>query len=688
MKRTVWPTAGLIVMLVFSILGHAAEKDQAGTDAEKPMISISSEMDDVLAKEAAGLKAELRKQAQAFFTRTPLGWDLETIDYLYRWLLSLPLRVPELLQTVVEQSRILGLAGSLVMLTFIVAVLYSLIGQKRVMRRIEDGLHPIQHRIPKGVYPFFIAAVRVLVAAAIPLLLSGAYSLISAAIIYKAVWFTLTGRLLYLWAAGAVAIALLRELLTRDLFAVTAVYGKRVFRTSRIVLLYLLIGIALYWGTTEFRFRKDVLAFLRFAISVSVVCVFLILILQKRALMSFLPELPYRSYRKYVEILQRFFYPLVGLSFVLAMLWCFGFREFGRTLLVKIWSAVGALVLLTVLYHGLRISLQRWSEKIPAADESAEAMARSVKVFLMYATAVTAVAIVLNMLGLVGAIERLLSFPVVVVGGTPLSFLTVIKALLIIFFFIFGARLIQGFLDYKVFPALGVEPGPGFAVNTIIRYSLLVMGALIALDTVGVDLRLILVFAGAIGIGIGLGLQNMAASLISGFTIIFGGKVRKGDWIEVEGNLGEVIDIHVLATRIRTRTNVEYLVPNSSLVSNTIINHSLSSPMIWIELDVGVSYGSDPRQVETILLDVARREPMVSKERDPRVLFTEFADSSLNFKLLVWMDVRLYAERVIQSALYFVIFDEFKKAGIEIPFPQRDLHVRSVDGKEGSTVPG
>jgi small-conductance mechanosensitive channel len=668
-------------------LSAAEPKDAAG-DKEPPSISISEDMGKAIAKEAAGVKEEIQKQARALFTRTPLGWDLETIDYLYTWLLSLPLRVPELLKTVVEHSRILGLAGSLVMLTFIVAVFYSLMGQKRVMRRIEHALHPVQHRFPKSVYPFFIAAVRVLVAAAIPLLLFSAYSLISAAIVYKAVWLRLTGRLLYLWAAGALAIALLRELLTRDLFAVTAVYGKRVFRTAHIVLLYLLIGIALYWAAEDFRFRRDVLAFLRFAISVSVVCVFLILILQKRALMSFLPELPYRSYRKYVEILKRFFYPLVGLSFVLAILWCFGFREFGRTLLVKIWSAVSALVLLTVVYHGLRIGLQRWSEKIPATDESAQAMARSVRVFLVYATAVTAVIIVLNMLGLVGPIERLLSFPVVAVGQTSLSFLILIKAVLIIFFFVFGARLIQGFLDYRVYPSLGVQPGPGFAVNTIIRYSLFGIGALIALDTVGVDLRLILVFAGAIGIGIGLGLQNMAASLISGFTIIFGGKVRKGDWIEVEGRLGEVIDIHVLATRIRTRENIEYLVPNASLVSNTIINHSLSSPMVWVGVEVGVSYGSDPRQVEKILLEVARRESMVSKAMEPRVLFTEFADSSLNFKLLVWTDVRLYAQRIIRSALYFAIFDEFKKAGIEIPFPQRDLHIRSVEGNPDPVLSG
>ncbi|TFG41986.1 MAG: mechanosensitive ion channel [Syntrophobacterales bacterium] len=177
------------------------------------------------------------------------------------------------------------------------------------------------------------------------------------------------------------------------------------------------------------------------------------------------------------------------------------------------------------------------------------------------------------------------------------------------------------------------------------------------------------------GVGIGLGLQNMAANLISSFTIIFGGKVRKGDWIEVEGTPGEVIDIHALSTRIRTRQNVEYLVPNSNLMSTTIVNYSLSSPMIWSGLDVGVSYGSDPRQVEAILLEVAQRESMVSREQSPRVLFTEFADSSLNFKLLVWVDVRRYAERVVKSALYFAIFDEFKKAGIEIPFPQRDIHI-------------
>jgi small-conductance mechanosensitive channel len=525
-----------------------------------------------------------------------------------------------------------------------------------------------------------MAALRVVTTAAIPLLLLAVYSAIDALITYHAVWFTLTGRLLGLWSLAALAIGLLRELLTRDLFKVTAAHGQKVFQIARLVLMYLLVGVILYWCAEAFQFPKDVLAFLQFAISVSVVCVFLLLMLNKRALLSFLPPLPYRSYQNYMRLLNRYYYPLIGVSFVLALLWCFGFREIGRLLLVKIWATAGALILLSIVYHTLRIGLNRWAEKITAGEESARFLVDSVRSFLMYATAVAAAALLLNMIGLLEPIERVLSFPVVKVGKTGITVWVVIKALLILFFFIYASRLLQAYLDYKVYPAFGVEQGPGYAVNTIIRLAFFGVGLLIALDTVGVDFGFLLVFAGAIGVGIGLGLQSMAANLISGFIIIFGGKVRKGDWIKIEETIGMITDIHPLSTRVRTRGNVEYLLPNSNLVSNTIVNYTLSSPMIWIALAVGVAYDSDPRQIERILLEVAAKEPMVSKLETPRVLFTEFAESSLNFDLTVCIDVRLHAERVVKSNLYFVIFEEFKKAGIEIPFPQREVRVRAPGG--------
>jgi small-conductance mechanosensitive channel len=203
------------------------------------------------------------------------------------------------------------------------------------------------------------------------------------------------------------------------------------------------------------------------------------------------------------------------------------------------------------------------------------------------------------------------------------------------------------------------------------------IGFFISLDIVGINLRFLLVFAGAIGIGVGLGLQNIAANVISGFTIIFGGKIRKGDWIEMEGTLGTVTDIYLRATKVRTRDNIEYLIPNSDLISKTIVNYSLSSPMIRIDLPVGISYKSDPREAERIMLEVAERERLVSKYKKPVVRFTEYADSSINFELLIWIDVRKVPRRIVRSALYFAIFDEFKKSGIEIPFPQRDVHIRS-----------
>ena len=136
-------------------------------------------------------------------------------------------------------------------------------------------------------------------------------------------------------------------------------------------------------------------------------------------------------------------------------------------------------------------------------------------------------------------------------------------------------------------------------------------------------------------------------------------------------------DIYLRATRVRSRDNIEYLVPNSNMIANTMVNYSLSSPLIRIELPVGVSYRADPRRVEKILLAVAENEPLVEKIHMPAIRFVEYADSSINFELLVWINVRKTPRRLVRSNLYFAIFEELAKAGIEIPFPQRDVHIRS-----------
>jgi small-conductance mechanosensitive channel len=698
--------ATILLVLVLTGLGIAAEQKQAAADEKKsavqteehvggsmlkavedenkPPIAIAEDVGGSMMKEAARVRKEFEKRARTLFERKPLGWNWDTIKYLYNWLPNLPLKIAVFAKNVMEQGRVLGMVGSLIVLTFIIAVLYSLLGQNRVLAKVEAGVQPISARIPEASYPYFISALKVIVAALIPLLLLGAFSLINAMIIYRAGWFQLIGRLMVLWAVGALLIGLLRESLTRDLFAATARYGKTIFRLSRLALLYVLVGVAVVWGAETFPIRKDVLALLQFGISTSIVLVLFLLFLKKRALLSLVPELPYRSYQAFIQLFERYYYPLIGFSLFLALLWCLGYRQLGFVLLSKIWTAVGAYLLIMLIYHLIQGWLQKWGQELDAADETAQFLFQSLRTLLLYTTVVVSALIILDIFGLWDPFKRVMSFPVVKLGETEVTCWIILKALFILLAFFYASRLLQAYLDYKIYPSIGVDPGLGYALNTFFKYFSLLIGFIIALRIVGIDLRFLLVFAGAAGIGIGFGLQNMAANVISGFTIIFGGKIRKGDWIEVGDTLGVVTDIYLRATKVKTRDNIEYLIPNSDLISKTIINYSLSSPMIRIELPVGVSYNADPKKVQEILLAIAETEPLVEKYRKPEVRFTGYGDSSINFELLIWINVRKTPRRKVLSGLYFEIFEALKKAGIEIPFPQRDIHIRSRSDSEST----
>ena len=675
-----------IRMILFALLAvfllvvpfTSAQDDTPVTQTKnKESIAISEAMDDVMIQEVTKVKEEFSQKVRSLFDRRPLGWNLNTIAYLSRLALSLPTKLPVFTRMVIEQSRVLGAIGSILVLVFISAVLYSLLGQRRVMRKVEELVEPLAKFIPEATYPFVMSGIKVVVSALIPLLLLGAFTLINAMIDYSAVWFQLVGRLLGFWAVGALLLRLLKESLTRDLFKVTAQHGRTIYRWARLALLYAIFGVAAYWAAEVFKIRDDVLALLRFAISVSVTIVLLILHLNKKAFISLLPELPIRSYTWFRRFLERYYFPLLLVSFLAALLWCVGYRDLGRLVLIKIWFTAAAIVLITLLYHTFRRFLNEWFQRLDHSDENARMFVNTLRSILKYATIVATLIIVLNMLGLLNPLQRIMSFPIFHIGNTTVTFWLIVVAILSLLAIFAVSRLAQSYFDYKVYPSFGIDPGLGYALNTVFKFIALGIGFLIALNILGINLRFFLVFAGAIGIGVGLGLQNMAANVISGFTIIFGGKIRKGDWIEVGSMLGEVTDIYLRATKVRTRDNIEYLVPNSNIISNTMVNYSLSSPLIRIELPVGVSYKADPRQVEKILLTAAENEPLVDKTHMPTVRFVEYADNSINFELLVYINVRKTPRRRVRSNLYFVIFDELAKAGIEIPFPQRDIHIHS-----------
>jgi small-conductance mechanosensitive channel len=515
------------------------------------------------------------------------------------------------------------------------------------------------------------------VAALFPLVLLAIYLLINAMIDYQVSWFLLTGRLLVLWAFGALIINSLRETLTRGLFTVTVAYGMTIFRLTRLAVLYAIFGIALFWAADVYSLRPDALALLRFSVSISIVLVLFSLFLKKRAMLSLLPELPYKTYSGFARQLRRHYFLLIFFSLIVALLWCVGYRLLGSTVLLKVWSTGTAYVGIMIAFHLVLGWLYRWQKRTRSGDETAQFLYRSFKSVLVYATVLATAMILLNLLGLLRPLQQLMSFPVFQLGDNSVTCWTILKAILILISFIYFSRLLQAYLDYKVYPTVGVDPGLGYALNTFLKYLLAVVGVLTSLRVVGVDLRFLFVFAGAIGLVIGLGLQNMAANVISGFSIIFGGKIRKGDWIEVGDTMGMVTDIYLRATKVRTRDNIEYLIPNSDFISGVVVNFSLSSPLIRLELPVGVSYDADPRQVEEILIEAAKEEPMVADYREPGVRFTDYGDNAINFVLLFWVDVRRTARRRVKSALYFRIFDGLKKAGIDIPYPQRELHLRS-----------
>jgi small-conductance mechanosensitive channel len=672
-------TLVFIVLLLWISLSYAAAPQPAPENQKQPAISLPEDVGTTIAQKAASVKTEIANRASSLFERTPIGWNWNTIEYLYKWAVGLPLKLPEFIKQIMEQSRVLGVAGSCIVFIFLAAVFYSLLGRKRILAQIEKKVQPLRPKIPQTIYPLFLSVVKVLVSALIPLILLAAYSLINAMIHYQAAWFELTGKLMILWAIGSLVVSLLRESLTQNLFQATARYGKKIFQLARLALLYGLVGFAVIQGATAFQIRSDVIDLLKFAISVSIVVILFLFHLMKTVFMSLMPELPYGTYRGFIRILTRFYYPFIFLSFITALLWCIGYKQLGRVVLIKTWSSVGTYLLIMLAYHRIRQWLQKWYAGKDVSDEAAQFLFQSFSTMLTYATVLATIGIILNLLGLLDLVERAISFPVVTLGTKQVTLWLMIKAVIILLAFIYAARLMQAYLDYKIYPSLGIDPGLGYALNTTFKYAFIAIGVLISLKVVGLDLRFLLVFAGAAGIGIGLGLQHLAANIISGFTIIFGGKIRKGDWIEVEKGLGMVTDIYLRATKVRTRDNIEYLVPNSNLISNTIVNYSLSSPLIRIDLPVGVSYRSDPQQVKKILLAVAEKEPMVSNYQKPDARFFEYGDSSINFELLIWIDVRKTPRRAVRSALYYAIFEELKKAGIEIPFPQRDIHIRSSD---------
>ena len=226
------------------------------------------------------------------------------------------------------------------------------------------------------------------------------------------------------------------------------------------------------------------------------------------------------------------------------------------------------------------------------------------------------------------------------------------------------------------------------AIATSAQYLIVIVGFLVLLQSAAeIDLTMLGLVAGGVGVGVGFGLQNIANNLISGIFILFERPIKVGDRIEVGEVHGHVVHIAARATTVRTNDNIDFIIPNSSFTSFNVINWSHGDQKVRFRIPVPVAYGSDVRQVERLLLEVAGENENVLEEPSPRVVFWAFGDSALEFQLRVWTTRMLHRRGVFVGQLNLAIYEKFQQHGIHIPFPQRDLHLKTAPPEWKSPSP-
>jgi small-conductance mechanosensitive channel len=240
-----------------------------------------------------------------------------------------------------------------------------------------------------------------------------------------------------------------------------------------------------------------------------------------------------------------------------------------------------------------------------------------------------------------------------------------------------ATRLGRKFLSEKILDSRDFERGLKDSIITITTYLVWGLGLLLALGVLGVNTTSLAVVFGALSIGIGFGLQNIFNNFISGLILLFERPIQVGDFVEVNGLWAEVKQINVRATIVQTFDNASVIIPNSDFISQQVTNWSFKDPRMRRHVDIGVAYGSDLELVRRTLLEIAADTPQVLKYPRPDVIFMDHADSALIFRLRFWAHVEQYWSTA--TDVRFELDRRFRELGIEIAFPQRDLHIRSAD---------
>lgn len=274
-------------------------------------------------------------------------------------------------------------------------------------------------------------------------------------------------------------------------------------------------------------------------------------------------------------------------------------------------------------------------------------------------------------------LKKIMNFVIFDIQGSNFTILTLFYLLFSSVLLVFLSKKIIYFLEYRFLANRITEKGNRTAIVSIIRYLFLLVGFFLIFKSAGFNLDEFGWLFGALGVGIGFGLQNITNNFISGIIILFERPIKVGDRIQVGDISGDVVSISMRSTMIVTNDNISIIVPNSQFINDHVTNWSHNDRRVRFHYPIGVAYKEDPEKIKEIVLQVANNHHGVLKNPAPALWFVEYGDNSLNFELVVWTSTYIQKPVVLKSELYYTIFQEFNKHGIEIPFPQQDIHIRS-----------
>jgi small-conductance mechanosensitive channel len=283
----------------------------------------------------------------------------------------------------------------------------------------------------------------------------------------------------------------------------------------------------------------------------------------------------------------------------------------------------------------------------------------------------------LNILDLLEPTTTLLDHIALRLGGLRISALTVIEAALSLAVLLWLATMAGRLLERRITTMPNLTPSLQVLLSKLLKIVFVGLAVVVALNSVGIDLTAFAVFTGALGVGIGFGLQKPMSNFVSGVMLLLDKSIKPGDVISVGDSYGWVSSLGARYVAVVTRDGTEYLIPNEDLITHQVVNWSHTSSHVRLKIPIGVSYNADVRKARTLCLAAAAETPRVLKEPTPVCLLVGFGDSSVELELRIWIQDPKNGVRNVKSDVLLLVWDKFHAENIEIPFPQRDLHLKT-----------